>query len=327
MKPITYIEAITLSLREEMRRDTRVCMLGEDIGPYGGVFKATLGLSEEFGDLRVLDSPLSESLIVGASIGAAMAGMRPVPEIQFSDFITCAFDQIVEQASRMLYRTGGAVPVNITVRVPIGGDVGGGLYHSQCNEAWFAHCPGLKVVCPGTPYDAKGLLTAAIRDNNPVIYMEHKKLYRSLKAEVPEDDYVVPLSTADIKRPGTSMTIVAYSLMLHRALEAAERVASQGIDCEVIDLRTIYPWDQDRVLSSVQKTGRLMIVHEDIRTCGIGGEIAATAADEVFEYLDAPIRRVTPPEVPTLPFAPVMEQYFMPSVDRITTAIEELAAY
>jgi 2-oxoisovalerate dehydrogenase E1 component beta subunit len=327
MKPITYIEAITLALREEMRRDDRVCMLGEDIGPYGGVFKATQGLNQEFGDLRVLDSPLSESLIVGASVGAAIAGMRPVPEIQFSDFITCAFDQIVEQASRMLYRTGGAVSVPMTVRVPFGGEVGGGLYHSQCNEAWFAHCPGLIVVCPGTPYDAKGLLTASIRNENPVIYFEHKKLYRSLRAEVPEDDYIVPIGKAEVRRPGKKMTLVAYSLMLHKSLEAAERVAQKGIDVEVIDLRTIYPWDKDLVLESVKKTGRLLIVHEDIRTCGIGGDIAAVAADEAFEYLDAPIKRVTPPEVPTLPFAPVMEQYFMPSVDRIQAQIEELVAY
>ncbi len=327
MKPITYIDAITQALREEMRRDPRVCMLGEDIGPYGGVFKATQGLSDEFGELRVLDSPLSESLIIGASIGAAMAGMRPVPEIQFSDFITCAFDQIVEQASRMLYRTGGAVPVPMTVRVPVGGEVGGGLYHSQCNEAWFAHCPGLKVVCPGTPYDAKGLLLASIRDPNPVIYMEHKKLYRSIRAEVPEDDYVVPLSRAEIKRPGRTMTVVTYSLMLHKSLEAAERAAAKGIDAEIIDLRTIYPWDQEMVLSSVRRTGRLLVVHEDIKTCGIGGEIAATAADQAFEYLDAPIRRVTPPEVPALPFAPVMEHFFMPSVDRIATEMESLAAY
>lgn len=327
MKPITYIEAITLALREEMRKDPRVCMLGEDIGFYGGVFKATMGLHQEFGDWRVLDSPLSESLIVGAAIGAAMAGLVPVPEIQFSDFITCAFDQIVEQASRMCYRTGGAQGVNITIRVPIGGDVGGGLYHSQCNEAWFAHCPGLKVILPSTPYDAKGLLTAAMRDPNPVLYMEHKKLYRSVRNEVPEDDYVIPIGKGDIKRPGADLTIVAYSYMLHKSLEAAERAAAAGIECEVIDLRTVYPWDKELVLESVKKTGRLLVVHEDIRTCGIGGEIAATAADECFEYLDAPIRRVTPPEVPTLPFAPQMEAFFMPNADKIYAAVEELAAY
>jgi 2-oxoisovalerate dehydrogenase E1 component beta subunit len=326
-RTVTFIDAITEAIREEMERDSSVFLIGEDIGIYGGVFKATRGLQKQFGVDRVIDSPLSENVIVGSSIGAALQGMRPVPEIQFSDFITPAMDQIVQQAAKLRYRSGGDFKVPITIRVCCGGEVGGGLYHSQINEAWFAHTPGLVVVAPSTPYDAKGLLKASIRDDNPVIFFEHKKLYRSIKAEIPDGDYTIPLGQADIKRPGKHVTIIAYMLMLHKSLKAAEELAKEGIECEVIDLRTIYPIDKQTILESVKKTGKVVVVVEAPKTASMAGEISAIISEEVFDYLDAPIIRVCGPDTPPIPFSPPMEHYWLPSPERIIKAVKHVVNY
>ena len=326
-RTVTFIDAITEAMREEMERDSSVFLIGEDIGIYGGVFKATRGLQKQFGVDRVIDSPLSENVIVGSSIGAALQGMRPVPEIQFSDFITPAMDQIVQQAAKLRYRSGGDFKVPITIRVCCGGEVGGGLYHSQINEAWFAHTPGLVVVAPSTPYDAKGLLKASIRDDNPVIFFEHKKLYRSIKAEIPDGDYTIPLGQADIKRPGKHVTIIAYMLMLHKSLKAAEELAKEGIECEVIDLRTIYPIDKQIILDSVKKTGKAVVVVEAPKTASMAGEISAIISEEVFDYLDAPIIRVCGPDTPPIPFSPPMEHYWLPSPERIIKAVKHVVNY
>ena len=326
-RTVTFIDAITEAMREEMERDSSVFLIGEDIGIYGGVFKATRGLQKQFGVDRVIDSPLSENVIVGSSIGAALQGMRPVPEIQFSDFITPAMDQIVQQAAKLRYRSGGDFKVPITIRVCCGGEVGGGLYHSQINEAWFAHTPGLVVVAPSTPHDAKGLLKASIRDDNPVIFFEHKKLYRSIKAEIPDGDYTIPLGQADIKRPGKHVTIIAYMLMLHKSLKAAEELAKEGIECEVIDLRTIYPIDKQTILDSVKKTGKVVVVVEAPKTASMAGEISAIISEEVFDYLDAPIIRVCGPDTPPIPFSPPMEHYWLPSPERIIKAVKHVVNY
>lgn len=327
MKKMNYIEAITEAMREEMRRDPRIFLFGEDIGWYGGVFKATKGLFQEFGEMRVLDSPLSESLIAGACLGAALVGMRPIPEIQFSDFITCAFDQIIQQAAKIRYRSNGDWTAPMVIRVPYGGAVGGGLYHSQSNEAWFVHQPGLQVVVPGTPYDAKGLLKSGIRGEDPVLYFEHKRLYRSISQEIPEEDYVVPFGKAEIRRLGTDITLCAYGLMMHRSLEAAEILAKEGIHVEVIDLRSLLPLDEEKILESVKKTGKLMTVHEDYRMCGMGAEITALANEKAFEDLDAAPVRVVPPDTPAVPFHPAMEEYWMPDAAKIAEAARKLAAY
>jgi len=326
-RTVTFIDAITEAMREEMERDSTVFLIGEDIGIYGGVFKATRGLQKQFGVDRVIDSPLSENVIVGSSIGAALQGMRPVPEIQFSDFITPAMDQIVQQAAKLRYRSGGDFKVPITIRVCCGGEVGGGLYHSQINEAWFAHTPGLVVVAPSTPYDAKGLLKASIRDDNPVIFFEHKKLYRSIKAEIPDGDYTIPLGQADIKRPGKQVTIIAYMLMLQKSLKAAEELAKEGIECEVIDLRTIYPIDKETILESVKKTGKVVIVVEAPKTASMAGELSAIITEEAFDYLDAPIIRVCGPDTPPIPFSPPMEHYWLPSPERIIKAVKHVVDY
>jgi 2-oxoisovalerate dehydrogenase E1 component beta subunit len=326
-RTVTFIDAITEAMREEMERDSSVFLIGEDIGIYGGVFKATRGLQKQFGVDRVIDSPLSENVIVGSSVGAALQGMRPVPEIQFSDFITPAMDQIVQQAAKLRYRSGGDFKVPITIRVCCGGEVGGGLYHSQINEAWFAHTPGLVVVAPSTPHDAKGLLKASIRDDNPVIFFEHKKLYRSIKAEIPDGDYTIPLGQADIKRPGKHVTIIAYMLMLHKSLKAAEELAKEGIECEVIDLRTIYPIDKQTILESVKKTGKVVVVVEAPKTASMAGEISAIISEEAFDYLDAPIIRVCGPDTPPIPFSPPMEHYWLPSPERIIKAVKHVVNY
>jgi len=324
---VTYIEAITEALREEMERDDKLFMMGEDIGLYGGVFKATKGLQKQFGEMRVLDTPLSESLIAGASIGATLVGLKAVPEIQFADFITPAMDQIIQQAAKLRYRSGGSYRVPVVFRVCCGGGIGGGLYHSQSNEAWFVDQPGLKVVAPATPYDAKGLLKAAIRDNNPIIYFEHKKLYRSLKQDIPDDDYIVPIGKADRKLEGETLSIITYGLPVNYALEAAKELAKENIKVEVIDLRTLLPIDKDMILESVKKTGRALIVHEANKTGGVGGEIAAIIAEEAFDYLDAPVTRVAGPDVPAMPFSPPMEEFFMVSPKKIADAARKLAAY
>src|SRR6266850_283094 len=324
----TYIDAITTGLAEEMRRDERVYIIGEDVGVMGGVFKATKGLQEEFGADRVIDSPLAEGIIISSSIGAALAGMRPVPEIQFADFITPAMDAITQQAAKLRYRSGGTQTCPITIRVCYGGGVAGGLYHSQTNTTWFAHEPGLVVVAPSSPYDAKGMLKAAIRDDNPVLYFEHKKLYRSIKEELPEEDYVVPLGKAAVRRQGKDLTAISYGYTLQLAMQAAEKIKQEkNIDVEVIDLRTLSPLDKDTFLESVAKTNRCVVIHEDHRTLGIGAEVSAIIAEEAFDCLDAQIVRVTAPDVPAIPFSAPLEKFYMPSVEKIATAFERTAGY
>lgn len=324
MAVMTYLEAIGSALREEMRRDERVFCLGEDIGVYGGAFKITKGFLEEFGPMRVLDTPLSESAIVGVTTGAALMGMRPVAEMQFSDFITCAFNQVVNMSAKIHYRWGARVPM--VIRCPSGGGVHGGPFHSQNPEAWFFHVPGLKVVAPATAADAKGLLTAAIRDNNPVLYFEHKFLYRRIKDDVPEGDYMVPIGEAACRRQGTHMSAITYGSMVHVCLEAAQRLAAEGCEAEVIDLRSLLPFDKKAVLESVGRTGKALIVHEDIRTGGVGAEFAAIIAEEAFENLDGPVRRVASIDTP-VPYSPPLEEFFMPNVDKVLAAMRDLAAY
>jgi 2-oxoisovalerate dehydrogenase E1 component beta subunit len=326
MKELYYLEAIREALFEEMRRDPRVFVLGEDVGPYGGAFGDTRGLYEEFGESRVIDTPISESLIVGASIGAALRGYRPVAEMQFADFITCAFDQIVNQAATLRYRYGGTATVPIVIRAPSGGNVGGGLYHSQNPEAWFVHRPGLKVVAPSTAYDAKGLLKAAIRDDNPVIYMEHKYLYRRAKGPVPEGDEIVEIGKAAVRRPGNDITLLTYGAMVAPSLDAADRLAGEGVETEVIDLRTLLPYDKDAIFGSLEKTSRVLIVHEDVKTLGIGAELSAVIMEERFDALDAPVLRLTYPDTHP-PFSHVLEAANLPDAEKIATALRRLAAY
>jgi 2-oxoisovalerate dehydrogenase E1 component beta subunit len=324
----TYIDAINTALAEEMRRDERVYIIGEDVGVMGGVFKATKGLYEEFGPDRVIDSPLAEGIIVSSSIGAALGGMRPVPEIQFADFITPAMDALTQQAAKLRYRSGGTQTCPLTLRVCYGGGVGGGLYHSQTNTTWFAHEPGLVVLAPATPYDAKGMLKAAIRDDNPVVYFEHKKLYRSVKEDIPDDEYVSDLYKAAIRREGSDVTAISYGYTLQLTLQAAEKMKQDhGVEVEVLDLRILSPLDKETILTSVAKTNRTVIVHEDHRTLGIGAEISAILAEEAFDCLDAPIVRVTAPDVPAIPFSAPLEKFYMPSVEKIVTALERTVQY
>jgi len=325
-KELSYLEAIREGLAEEMRRDPKVFILGEDVGAYGGAFGVTQGLYDEFGEMRVIDTPISESAIVGISIGAALRGYRPVAEMQFADFISCAFDQIVNQAATLRYRYGDRASVPIVVRAPSGGNVGGGLYHSQNPEAWFVHRPGLKVVAPSTAYDAKGLLKAAIRDDNPVIYFEHKYLYRRAKGAVPEGDEIVPIGVAATRRAGDDITLLTYGAMVAPSLEAADRMAKEGVEVEVIDLRTLLPFDRDAILRSVEKTSRALIVHEDVKTLGIGAELSAVIVEERFDRLDAPVMRVTYPDTHP-PFSHILEQANLPDADKITDALRRLAAY
>ena len=321
------IEAVREALLEEMQRDPDVFVLGEDVGKRGGVFLATQGLIDEFGESRVIDTPLAEASIVGIALGCAFKGMRPIPEVQFSDFIWPTINQLVGEAARACYGTNGALQAPMVIRVPYGGGIRGGLFHSQNVEALFFHTPGLKVIAPGTPYDAKGLLKSSIRDNSPVVFLEHKKTYRLVRGEVPEQNYTLPLGVADVKRQGENVTVVTYGLMLHYCLEAAEEVSAEGIDVEVIDLRSLRPLDKGTVLESVKKTGKLLIVHEDNITGGIGAEIAALAADEAFEYLDGPVTRVCGPDVPTMPFAQSLEDAYMPNTEKIAQALRKQAAY
>ncbi len=320
----TYIDAINTALAEEMRRDERVYVIGEDVGVMGGVFKATQGLYDEFGPERVIDSPLAEGIIISSSIGAALAGMRPVPEIQFADFITPAMDALTQEAAKLRYRSAASQTCPITVRVCYGGGVGGGLCHSQTNTTWFAHEPGLIVVAPSTPYDAKGLLKASIRDDNPVVFFEHKKLY-PLKEEVPKEDYLVPLLKAAIRRQGKHVTAISYGYTLQLTLQAAERMKQEHqFEVEVLDLRTLSPLDKETILESVAKTNRVVIIHEDHRTLGIGAEVSAVIAEEGFDCLDAPIMRVTAPDVPAVPFSAPLH---MPSVEKIVAALKRTAEY
>jgi len=323
----TYIEAIREGMADEMRRDEAIIVLGEDVGKKGGVFLATDGLWAEFGDDRVIDTPLTESQIIGTSIGAAMNGLRPIAEIQFADFIHPAFNQLVSEAARLRYRSNNGYSCPMVVRAPYGGGVHGALYHSQSVEAFFAHVPGLKVVIPSTPYDAKGLLRSSIRDEDPVLYFEHKKMYRSVRGDVPDGEYTVPLGRAAVTRAGTKLTVIAYGLMAHYALEAAERVEDEGISAEVVDLRTLRPLDKETVLDSVRKTGKCLIVYEDNRFGGYGAEVAAIVAEEAFDYLDGPVTRIAGPDVPGVPYNHVLEDWFMINPQKIADGIRKLAAY
>ncbi len=323
----SVIEAVREAMFEEMKRDERVFVLGEDIGTRGGVFLATQGFLDEFGEQRVIDTPLAESAIVGISLGAAMSGMRPIAEIQFADFVWPAVNQLIGEASRARYGSRGLLSVPMVVRMPYGGSVRGGLYHSQSTDAYFAHTPGLIVVTPATPYDAKGLLKAAIRSDDPVIFFEHKRTYRQVRGEVPDEDYTLPIGKADVKREGSHMTIVTYGLMVHFCLEAAQVVSREGIDAEVIDLRTVRPIDNETILESIAKTGKVLIVHEDNKTGGVGGEVAAIIAEDGFDYLDGPIMRLAGPDVPAMPFSPPLEAVFMVDTNKIAEAIRKLAAY
>jgi 2-oxoisovalerate dehydrogenase E1 component beta subunit len=327
MPVLTNIEAVTRTLQEEMRRNPDIFITGEDVGVRGGVFRATRGLYEEFGERRVVDSPLSESSIIGIGIGAALYGLRPVCEIQFADFIAPAFNQIVNEAARMRYRSNGAWICPLIIRAPYGGGISGGLYHSQSIEATYAHVPGLYVVAPATPYDIVGMLRYAFRVNDPVLFLEHKKTYRLIKGEVPDAWYTVPFCKADIKRAGTDVTVITFGLMLHETLQAAEQVATEGISVEVVDPRTLSPLDKETILASVKKTGKVLIVYEDNLSFGWGAEVAAIIAGEAFEYLDAPVMRVAGPDVPAVPFARTLQDFFMPNAEKIARALRQLAAY
>jgi len=323
MRKITYREALREALREEMRRDPSVFLLGEDIGRYwGGAFKVTEGLAAEFGDERVRDTPISESAIIGAAIGAAITGMRPVAEIMFGDLTALAMDQIANQAAKIRYMFGGQAKCPMVIRTPFGGGVNIASHHSQSLEAWFMHVPGLYVAVPSTPYDAKGLLKAAIRGDNPVVFCEHKLLY-PLEGEVPEEEYTVPFGVADVKHEGEDVTIVATLYMVHKALGAAEELEKDGVSAEVVDPRTLTPLDKQAIIKSVKKTGRLVIVSEDCKTAGVTAEIAAVVAEEALDYLDAPIKRVAEPDTP-IPFSPTLEKYVIPDEKAIIKAIEEI---
>src|SRR6201984_3458846 len=320
----TYLEAIRQGLWEEMESDPSVFCIGEDIGIYGGAFKVTDGFVHHFGPQRVIDTPIAESAIVGAAFGAALTGMRPVAEFQFMDFIGCSFNQIVNMVAKSHYRWGAPAP--LVLRGPCGGGVHGGPFHSQNPEMYFVHTPGLKVVCPATARDAKGLLKSAIRDNNPVLFFEHKYLYRRIKEDLPDDDYTVPIGQAIVRRPGRDLSIVTYAAMVHASLEAAELLAKEGIEAEVVDLRTLLPLDRQTIVESVKRTNKLLVVHEDTRTGGIAGEIAALVTESAFDDLDGPIRRVTSLDTP-VPFSPPLEEHFLPNAARIAEAARDLARY
>ncbi|HEX2916702.1 MAG TPA: alpha-ketoacid dehydrogenase subunit beta [Chloroflexia bacterium] len=325
----TVLEAVRDALFEEMRRDESVFVLGEDVGQRGGVFRVTDGLQKEFGELRVLDTPLAEGAIAGVAIGAAMNGMRPVAEFQFADFIHPAVEQIIDEAARVRYRSNNTFNCPVVFRAPYGGGVQGGMYHSQSVEAMFAMWPGLKVVTPSFPYDYKGLLKSAIRDADPVVFFEHKKTYTlpSVKQEIPEGDYLVPIGKARVVKEGTKLSVFAYGMMLHQSLAAARTLEQEGVSVEVVDLRTLRPLDKETILESVKKTGRALIVHEANLFGGFGGEVAAIIAEEAFEYLDAPVRRLAGLDVPAMPFAIPLEEEFMPNPTKIAEAMRKLAQY
>ena len=328
MPYVTLIDAIKMAMDEELARDPRVFITGEDVGERGGVFRATQGLHAKFGSDRLVDSPLAELSIVAVGIGAALADLRPICEIQFADFIHPAFNQIVNEAAKMYYRSGGQWSVPLVIRAPYGGGIGGALYHSQSVEAFFAHVPGLKVVIPSTPYDAKGLLKSAVRDPNPVLFFEPKKGYRAIKGDVPEAEYTVPIGPARVARAGRDLSAFAYGMMAHYTSIAAEKVAREdGLDVEVIDLRTLLPVDKAAILASVRKTGKALVVHEDNFTLGYGAEVAAIIADEGFPYLDGPVKRLAGPDIPAMPYSHPMQEFFMPNPDKIADAMRELAGY
>jgi len=324
MPVLTYLDAIRQGIWEEMERDSSVFLLGEDIGVYGGAFKVTAGMLEKFGEARVIDTPISEAAIVGGAVGAALMGMRPVAEMQFMDFISCGFDQIVNMAAKIHYRWGANVP--LVVRGPSGAGTHGGPYHSQSNEMWFVHTPGLKVVAPATAYDAKGLIKSAIRDDNPVIFFEHKFLYRRIKEDIPDEDYLVPIGKAAVRREGTDISVITYGAMVWAALDAAAELEKEGISLEVVDLRSLLPYDEEAVLASVRKCNKVILLHEDTRTGGMAGELAALIAERAFEDLDGPVVRVTAPDTP-IPFAPPLEEYFLPNASKLAAAARKLAAF
>ncbi|MGJ6476922.1 alpha-ketoacid dehydrogenase subunit beta [Listeria monocytogenes] len=327
MPVISYIDAITMALKEEMERDDKVFILGEDVGKKGGVFKATAGLYEEFGEDRVLDTPLAESAIAGVGIGAAMYGYRPVAEMQFADFIMPAVNQIISEASRIRYRSNNDWSCPIVIRAPFGGGVHGALYHSQSVEKVFFGQPGLKIVVPSSPYDAKGLLKAAIRDNDPVLFFEHKRAYRLLKGEVPETDYIVPIGEANVVREGDDITVITYGLAVQFAQQAAERLAAEGVEAHILDLRTIYPLDQEAIIEATKKTGKVLLVTEDNKQGSIISEVAAIISEHCLFDLDAPIARLAGPDTPAMPFAPTMEKHFMINPDKVADAMKELAEF
>jgi len=325
MATMSYIEAISRGMWEEMERDPSVFLLGEDIGAYGGAFKATRRFLEHFGPERVIDTPLSEAAIVGAAVGAALVGMRPIAEMQFADFVTCGFNQLVTNAAKTHYRW--HLPVPMVVRLPGGGYIHGGPYHSTCPEAWFFHVPGLKIVAPSTPYDAKGLMKAAVRDSNPVLFLEFKYLYRRIKGEVPDNDYLVEIGKGEVKREGTDIAVITYGTTLHSALEAASILSREdSLEARVVDLRSLAPLDTELILDAVKATGKVLIVHEDNLTGGIGGEIAALIAEHAFRSLDAPVRRLAALDTP-VPFAPPLEEYVLPDTRKIVAALRELARF
>ncbi|MGE7185024.1 alpha-ketoacid dehydrogenase subunit beta [Peribacillus sp. NPDC006672] len=327
MAVISYIDAVIMAMREEMERDSRVFVLGEDVGKKGGVFKATSGLYEQFGEQRVIDTPLAESAIAGVGIGAAMYGMRPIAEMQFADFIMPAINQIISEAAKIRYRSNNDWQCPIVIRAPYGGGVHGALYHSQSVEAIFANQPGLKIVMPSTPYDVKGLLKAAIRDEDPVLFFEHKRAYRLIKEEVPTDDYVLPIGKADVKRDGEDVTVITYGLCVHFALQAAERLASDGISVHILDLRTVYPLDQEAIIEAASKTGKVLLITEDNKEGSIIGEVSAIIAENCLFDLDAPIMRLAGPDVPAMPYSPSLEKSFMVNPEKVEKALRDLAAY
>ncbi|MBF2350522.1 alpha-ketoacid dehydrogenase subunit beta [Listeria welshimeri] len=327
MPVISYIDAITMALKEEMERDDKVFILGEDVGKKGGVFKATAGLYDEFGEDRVLDTPLAESAIAGVGIGAAMYGYRPVAEMQFADFIMPAVNQIISEASRIRYRSNNDWSCPLVIRAPFGGGVHGALYHSQSVEKVFFGQPGLKIVVPSSPYDAKGLLKAAIRDNDPVLFFEHKRAYRLLKGEVPETDYIVPIGEANVVREGDDITVITYGLAVQFAQQAAERLAAEGVEAHILDLRTIYPLDQEAIIEATKKTGKVLLVTEDNKQGSIISEVAAIISEHCLFDLDAPIARLAGPDTPAMPFAPTMEKHFMINPDKVAAAMKELAEF
>ncbi|MFT8311448.1 MAG: alpha-ketoacid dehydrogenase subunit beta [Sporolactobacillus sp.] len=327
MPVLSYIEAVTQALDEEMSRDENVFVLGEDVGKRGGVFQATKGLYDKYGENRVIDTPLAESAIAGVGIGAAMYGMRPVAEMQFSDFMLPAANQIISEAAKTRYRSNNDWSVPMTIRAPFGGGVHGGLYHSQSMEAIFANVPGLKIVIPSTPYDVKGLLKASIRDNDPVIFFEHKRAYRLIKGEVPVDDYTIPLGKADVKRDGTDVTVITYGLMVHYAMQAADKLAAEGISTHILDLRTVYPLDKEAIVDAARKTGKVLLLTEDTKEGSVISEAAAIIAENCLFDLDAPIRRLAAPDAPAMPYAGPLEQAFMVKPEQVENEIRDLAEF
>lgn len=324
MALLTYIEAISKGLWEEMERDESVILLGEDIGKFGGAFKVTKGFLDRFGEERVIDTVLAETAILGAATGAAVVGMRPVAEMQFADFVTTGFSQLVNNTASIHYRW--HIPCPMVVRLPSGAGIHGGPFHSRNPEAWFFHQPGFKIVAPSFPHDAKGLIKAAVRDNNPVIYLEHKRLYRHVKGEVPDTDYTIEIGKGVVRREGNDLSIITYGATVHQALDTADAMAKEGVSVEVVDLLSLMPLDTELILASVRKTGKALIVHEDNLTGGIGGEIAAIISEKAFEHLDAPVRRLGALDIPT-PYSPPLEEFFLPNAKKLTAAARELAAY